>query len=85
MLGALMVYDVSIKPTEEVWSFIFSGTTTIPMHANTCLLYGQAPAGAEATAMKKLRVGRMYSVFLNGRPDDPMEGTQGKVSPYRLL
>lgn len=77
MLGALIVSDVSIEPTEKVWSFIFPGTITIPMHANTCLLYGRAPAGAETIPAKPLKKGKMYSVFLNARPDDPSDSTYG--------
>ena len=77
MLGALMVYDISIKPPVEVWSFILPGATTLPMHAKTCYLYGQVPAGAESTAATMLQTGRIYSVFLNGRPDDPSDSTRG--------
>jgi len=77
LLGALTVYDVSSDPAEEAWSFTFPGTTTIPIHAKTCFPYGHVPAGAEAIAAAKLKEGRMYSVFLNGRPDDPADSTYG--------
>jgi len=77
MLGALIVYDKSIQPPVEVWSFIFPGTMTSPMHANTCYLYGKVPAGAESTAATMLQTGRIYSVFLNGRPNDPSDSTRG--------
>lgn len=77
LLGVLTVYDISSKPAEEAWSFIFHGTTTMPIHAKTCFLYGHAPAIAEATAAAKLKEGTMYSIFLNGRPDDAADSTYG--------
>ena len=85
MLGALMVYDISIKPPVKVWSFILPGATTLPMHAKTCYLYGQVPAGAESTAATMLKTGRMYSVFLNGRPDDPSDSTRGYKGKFCLI
>lgn len=85
MLGALMVYDISIKPPVEVWSFILPGATTLPMHAKTCYLYGQVPAGAESTAVTMLKTDRMYSVFLNGRPDDPSDSTYGYKGKFCLI
>ena len=85
MLGALMVYDISIKPPVEVWSFILPGATTLPMHAKTCYLYGQVPAGAESTAATMLKTDRMYSVFLNGRPDDPSDSTYGYKGKFCLI
>ena len=84
MLGALMVYDISIKPPVEVWSFILPGSTTLPMHATTCYLYGQVPAGAESTAATMLKTDRMYSVFLNGRPDAPSDSTRGYRGKFCL-
>lgn len=77
LLGALSVYDISSKPAEETWSFIFPATITMPMSARSCLLYGHAPAGSEATVAIQLQKGRMYSVFLNGRPGDPSDPTYG--------
>ncbi len=85
MLGALMVYDISIKPPVKVWSFILPGATTLPMHAKTCYLYGQVPAGAESTAATMLKTDRMYSVFLNGRPDDPSDSTRGYKVKFCLI
>lgn len=84
MLGALMVYDISIKPPVEVWSFILPGATTLPMHAKTCYLYGQVPTGAESTAATMLKTDRMYCVFLNGRPDDPSDSTRGYRGKFCL-
>lgn len=84
MLGALMVYDISIKPPVKVWSFILPGATTLPMHAKTCYLYGQVPAEAESTAATMLKTDRMYSVFLNGRPDDPSDSTRGYRGKFCL-
>ena len=85
MLGALIVYDISIKPPVEVWSFILPGATILPMHAKTCYLYDQVPAGAESTAATMLKTGRMYSVFLNGRPDDPSDSTRGYKGKFCLI
>lgn len=84
-LGALMVYDLSIKPPVEVWSFILAGATTLPMHAKTCYLYGQVPTGAESTAATMLKTDRMYSVFLNGRPDAPSDSTYGDKGKFCLI
>ncbi|MDN2679998.1 MULTISPECIES: hypothetical protein [unclassified Janthinobacterium] len=85
MLGALMVYDLSIKPPVEVWSFILPGATPLPMHAKTCHLYGQVPTGAESTAATMLKTDRMYSVFLNGRPDAPSDSTYGYKGKFCLI
>ena len=85
LLGALTVYDVSSKPPEEAWSFIFPGTIVMPIHAETCFLYGHAPAKAETTAAARLKHGRMYSVFLNGRPDDPSDPTYGYKGKFCIV
>lgn len=85
MLGALMVYDLSIKPPGAVWSFILPGATPLPMHAKTCYLYGQVPTGAESTAATMLKTDRKCSLFLNGRPDDPSDSTCGYRGKFCLI
>lgn len=81
----LTVMSDTLKAPRKGWSFILPGATTLPMHATTCYLYGQVPAGAESTAVTMLKTDRMYSVFLNGRPDDPSDSTYGYKGKFCLI
>lgn len=83
-IGALNLSDLSVKPAIKIWSFILPGTDTIPVRASSCILYGTAPAGAETRTAPPLKTGRLYDVFLNGRPDDPADPTQGYVGKFCL-
>lgn len=83
-IGALNVSDLSVKPASKIWSFILPGADTIPVHANSCIQYGTAPASAATRPAPPLQTGRLYDVFLNGRPDDPADPTQGYVGKFCL-
>ncbi|WP_402719540.1 hypothetical protein [Janthinobacterium rivuli] len=86
-ISAVVLTDVSVKPAVEVWSFLLPGAATIPVHARSCLPYGVAPATAEVKPPKAppLKTGRMYDVFLNGRPADPSDPTRGYVGKFCLI
>ncbi|WP_308924284.1 hypothetical protein [Janthinobacterium sp. J1-1] len=83
-IGALNVSDLSVKPAIKIWSFILPGAESIPVRANSCIRYGTAPAGAETRTAPPLKTGRLYDVFLNGRPNDPADPTQGYVGKFCL-
>ena len=84
-IGALNVSDLSVKPASTIWSFIMPVTVTLPVRANSCILYGVAPVGAETRPAPPLKIGRMYDVFLNGRPNDPADPTRGYVGKFCLF
>ena len=81
-LYALVLSDVSTKPATKVWSFIMPVGASIPVTADHCILYGVAPAGAEAIQAPQLIFGHMYDVFLNGRPEDRADPTRGYVGKF---
>lgn len=83
-IGALNLSDLSVKPAIKLWSFIMPVMVTIPVRASSCILYGVAPAGAETRPAPPLQTGRLYDVFLNGRPDDPADPTRGYVGKFCL-
>ena len=83
-IGALSLSDLSVKPAIKIWSFIMPVMVTIPVRASSCILYGVAPAGAETRPAPPLKTGRLYDVFLNGRPDDPSDPTRGYVGKFCL-
>ena len=77
LLGALSISDLSVKPATKVWSYVMSGGRKIPLSSKSCLLYGDIPQGANGMPAPELQTGRVYSIFLNGRPDDPSDPTYG--------
>lgn len=77
MLGALIVSDLSVRPVKKVWSFFLPSTTQLPIHAASCIRYGELPTMANGISPGKLITGHFYSVFLNGRPKDPSDPTYG--------
>ena len=83
-IGALNLSDISVQPATSVWFFIMPVKSRLPIRANSCILYGTAPAGAETRPAPLLKTGRMYDVFLNGRPDDPSDPTRGYVGKFCL-
>ena len=84
-IGALNLSDISVKPATVVWFFIMPVKSRLPVPANSCIRYGTAPAGAETRPAPRLKTGRMYDVFLNGRPDDPSDPTRGYVGKFCLI
>jgi hypothetical protein len=77
MLGALIVSDLSVQPVKKVWSFSAPPDWPIPIHAASCIRYGDLPPTATGIKPKSLVPGHFYSVFLNGRPKDPSDPTYG--------
>ena len=83
-LGALSVSDVTVKPTTEIWGFLMTGGKKITLSSANCILYGNIPSGAEASPAPELRTGKVYEVFLNGRPDDSSDSTRGYRGKFCL-
>lgn len=80
LLGALSISDLSGKPARDIWSFFMTGGRKIPLSSKSCLRYGELPEGATTAAgmpAPELHTGRVYSIFLNGRPNDPSDPTYG--------
>ena len=84
-LGALSVSDVTVKPTTEIWGFLMTGGKKITLSSANCILYGNIPAHADAAPAPELKAGRMYEVFLNGRPMDAADPTYGYVAKFCLV
>lgn len=77
MLGALIVSDLSVYPVKKVWSFSLPPATQIPIHAASCIRYGELPPLAVGIKPEELVPGHFYSIFLNGSPKDPTDPTYG--------
>ncbi|AYM78445.1 hypothetical protein D9M09_23580 [Janthinobacterium agaricidamnosum] len=84
-LGALSVSDVTVKPTTEIWGFLMTDDKKIPLSSTNCIPYGNIPAHADAAPAPELKTGRVYEVFLNGRPADPADPTYGYVAKFCLI
>jgi len=84
-LGALSVSDVTVKPTTEIWGFLMTDGKKIPLSSINCIPYGNIPAHADAAPAPELKTGRVYEVFLNGRPADPADPTYGYVAKFCLV
>ena len=84
-LGALSVSDVTVKPTTEIWGFLMTDGKKIPLSSTNCITYGNIPAHADAVPAPELKTGRVYEVFLNGRPADPADPTYGYVAKFCLV
>ena len=85
MLGALIVSDLSVQPVKKVWSFSVPPDRPIPIHADSCIRYGDLPPTATGIKPKSLVPGHFYSAFLNGRPKDPSDPTYGYVAKFCLV
>lgn len=85
LLGALCISDLSVKPATKVWSFVMSGGRKVPLSSKICLLYGDIPQGANGMPAPELQTGRVYSIFLNGRPDDPSDPTYGYRGKFCIV
>ena len=85
LLGALSISDLSVKPATKVWSFVMSGGRKVPLSSKICLLYGDIPQGANGMPAPELQTGRVYSIFLNGRPDDPSDPTYGYRGKFCIV
>lgn len=85
LLGALSVADLTDKPATGMWSFLMTGGEKIPLSSKSCLLYGDLPKNAQAVEgmpAPELQAGRVYSIFLNGRPNDPSDPTYGYMGKF---
>lgn len=85
-VAALIVYRLSSEGFRQIWSF-HTGDDASPLllHAGSCFLYGRAPVGTEMTDPEPLQSDRIYSVYLNGRPADADDPTQGYRARFCLL
>jgi hypothetical protein len=75
LLNSLTVYDATIKPPKEVWSFILPPETPHRMTPAACIPYGQAPVKSESIKAMPLVTGRIYEVYLNVTSSEPTDPT----------
>lgn len=85
LLGALSISDLSEKPAVGVWSFYMTGGKKVPLSSKSCLRYGDLPQGANGMSAPELQTGRVYSIFLNGRPNDPADPTYGYMGKFCIV
>lgn len=88
LLGALSVADLTDKPATGVWSFLMTGGEKMPLSSKSCLLYGDLPKSAQAVEgmpAPELQAGRVYSIFLNGRPNDPSDPSYGYRGKFCIV
>ena len=88
--GVPLVHSVSVDarmhdaaPT-PVWRLRLA-PRTIRLDRDTCLAYGQAPPGAEATEAPRLVPWQIYSVGIGGRTERSSDGTQGYTADFCLV
>jgi hypothetical protein len=58
---------------------------TIRLDTDTCLPYGQAPAGVESPPAPRLVPWQIYSVGIGGRTERSSDGTQGYTAEFCLV
>jgi hypothetical protein len=58
---------------------------TIRLNRDTCLPYGQAPAGAEAAEAPPLVPWQIYAVGMGGSTERSSDGTQGYTADFCLV
>ena len=87
LLGSLIVNEETNEQRRDIWLFGLNPPgRTQPMPASACILYGQAPPGAEVTkAAEPLQTGRLYGVFLHARPVDTTDPTFGYDAKFCLV
>ena len=85
LLGALSISDLSEKPAVGVWSFYMTGGKKVPLSSKSCLRYADLPQGANGMPAPELQTGRVYSIFLNGRPNDPSDPTYGYMGKFCIV
>ena len=86
--GSTSISDLSGKPAVDMWSFFMTGGRKIRLSAKSCLRYGKLPEGAKTAAgmpAPELQSGRVYSIFLNGRPNDPSDPTYGYRGKFCIM
>lgn len=85
-LSALIVDDMSAKPPVRVWSFGFQPSgRSMAIPASVAICYGELPSGAAAKPAPVLKVGVLYSVFLNARPQDASDPIHGYDADFCLV
>ena len=85
LLGALSISDLSEKPAVGVWSFYMTGGKKVPLSSKSCFRYADLPQGANGMPAPELQTGRVYSIFLNGRPNDPSDPTYGYMGKFCIV
>jgi len=85
LLGALSISDLSEKPAVGVWSFYMTGGKKVPLSSKSCLRHADLPQGANGMPAPELQTGRVYSIFLNGRPNDPSDPTYGYMGKFCIV
>ena len=84
-LSALTVYDATVKPSKEVWSFILPPETPQKITSATCISYGQAPLKSESMKAIPLASGRIYEVYINASNSDPTDPTFAYEAKFCVL
>lgn len=84
-LSALSVYDASVVPTTEIWSFTSKSAKMPTLSSGACILYGQAPSGSEGTKSIPLQIGNKYGVILSTERVDPSDPTFGYDAKFCLV
>ena len=85
-LHGVFVSDLSVSPVARVWAFTLTPPgRTQPISPDTCVPYGQTPAGSEAMGPQILLPDRVYSVFLSAAPASGRDSTMGYKAKFCLV
>lgn len=75
LLNSLTVYDATVKPPKEVWSFNLPPAAPHKIIPATCIPYGQALLKSESMKAVPLASGRIYEVYINASSSSPTDPT----------
>jgi hypothetical protein len=85
-LQALIVTDMSTKPSVRVWSFRLQSNHLKHISSNDCIIYDKAPLdSSDIVKAIPLKSGKVYEVFLNARSADESDSTFGYKAKFCLL
>ena len=62
-----------------------TGGKKVPLSSKSCFRYADLPQGANGMPAPELQTGRVYSIFLNGRPNDPSDPTYGYMGKFCIV
>lgn len=83
-LIALSVYDITVSPSTEIWSFTSKLAQKPPISSGACILYGQPLPGGESTKSVPLQLGRKYEVILSTERVNQTDPTFGYSARFCL-
>jgi hypothetical protein len=84
-ISALSVYDASVTPTTEIWSFTSKLAKMPTLSSAACIRYGQVPSGTDGTKSEPLKVGKLYGVILSTERVDSSDPTFGYDAKFCLV